>query len=56
LERGSEVCPHGWADVPIDAVHTGHLVAHALGFQDFGNAVFIHPGLVAVAQPWGVTP
>jgi len=50
LECGGQVGSHGGAYVPVDAAHPGDLVAHPFGPQEVGDAIFLHPGLVAVAQ------
>jgi GntR family transcriptional regulator len=47
LQGGFEGGAHGRAYVPVDAVHSLHLVAHPFGLQDLGNAVLIHPRLQA---------
>ncbi len=50
LERGPELVPHTLADVAVDAVHSGDLMAHPLGLQDLGNAVLVHPRLMAMSE------
>jgi hypothetical protein len=50
LERGLEVVAHPGRGVGIEAAHAGDLVAEALFGEDLGNAIFGHPGLVAVPQ------
>jgi hypothetical protein len=51
LERGLEVVAHAVGGVGVEAAHSGHLVAEALFGEDLGDAVFGHPGLVAVPEP-----
>lgn len=34
LQSGLKVSSHGRTDVPVDAVHSRHLMAHPFGFQD----------------------
>lgn len=36
--------------MPVDAMHAGQFVAHALGLKDVGYAVLVHPRLKNVAQ------
>ena len=35
----------------VDAVHPGNLVPHPLRLQDLGDAIFVHPCLVATPEP-----
>jgi hypothetical protein len=56
LQSGFQVSAHGRAHVPVDTVHSWHLVAHPLGLQDFGDAVLIHPNLETVAKAVGRYP
>src|SRR6266516_988086 len=50
LEGVFELGAHGVGDVGVDAAHAGDAVAEAAGLEDFADAVFGHPGFVAVAQ------
>jgi hypothetical protein len=50
LQSSFEVCPHGRAHVPVDAVHAGHLVARPFGLQHLGDAILVQPCLVTVPQ------
>ena len=50
LECGGQVASHGGTNVAVDAAHPGDLVAHPFGPQEVGDAIFLTPGLVAVAQ------
>jgi hypothetical protein len=50
LEGGLEVVAHAVGGVGVQAAHAGDFVAEALLGEDFGDAVFGHPGLVAVPQ------
>jgi hypothetical protein len=45
-----EVVPHPAGGVRVQAAHAGDLVAEALFGEDHGDAVFGHPGLVAVPE------
>jgi hypothetical protein len=46
-----EVAAHAVTGVGVEAAHAGDLVAEALFGEDLGDAVFGHPGLVAVPKP-----
>lgn len=50
LQRFQEGCVHGRCDVGVDAADAGESVAEALAFEDFDDAVFVHPGAVGVPQ------
>ena len=45
-----EVVTHPVGGVSVEAAHAGDLVAKALFGEDLGDAVFGHPGLVAVSE------
>jgi hypothetical protein len=48
LEGGLEVFAHPVGGVGVEAAHAGHLVAEAVLGEDLRDAIFGHPGLVAV--------
>src|SRR6266700_4029229 len=56
LECGGQVGSHGVTNVAVDAAHPGYLVAHPFGAQEVGDAIFLHPGLVTVAQTMRCQP
>lgn len=56
LECGGQVGSHGVTNVAVDAAHPGDLVAHPFGAQEVGDAIFLHPGLVTVAQTMRCQP
>jgi hypothetical protein len=50
LESSLEIDAHSRAHVPVDTVHSRHLVAHPFGFQNLRDAVLIHPNLKTVPK------
>ena len=50
LEHRPEFVPHTLADMAVDAVHPGDLMAHPLGLQDVGYAVLVRPRLMAMSE------
>ena len=51
LEGLPEVVAHPLGGVGVEAAHPRHLVAEALLGEDLRDAIFGHPGLVAVPEP-----
>ena len=53
LQSALKIIAHPVRGVRVQAVHLGHLVTQALLGQDLRDAVFSHPGPVAVPEPVG---
>ncbi|HLX48995.1 MAG TPA: hypothetical protein VKS82_11735 [Streptosporangiaceae bacterium] len=53
LEGGFEILTHAAGGVGVQAAHAGDFVAQALLGEDLGDAIFSHPGLMAVPQAMG---
>jgi hypothetical protein len=51
LQSDLEIIAHPVRGVRVKAAHAGHLVAETLLGQDLGDAIFSHPGPVAVSEP-----